>query len=171
MSARPSNFDAELFERYGHSPTPDHLYNPYPVIDAASGIDERPLLSKTFGGSGRLPLGFGQGRKADGAYSGILSLNCFSCHAGQIGSGEIADRDGNGNAVSYGANAYGSFMGLPNTNTELGVLLIDLIHAGTWPNSPPFRRLVTCPWSTPRAGPMPPTPRSRPSWGSAISTR
>src|SRR5690606_36977744 len=108
----------------------------YPVIDPARGIDERPMLSETFGGTGRLPLGLGQGRNADGKYNGTMSLNCFSCHAGQIGSGEIAGRDGRGNAESYGANGYGSYMGLPNTNTELGVLLIDLLHASVFPNSP-----------------------------------
>ena len=136
MDQRPENYDAQLHERYGHSPTPDHLYNPYPVVDPARGIDERPLLTREFGGSGRLPLGFGQGRKADGTYAGTLSLNCFSCHAGQIGSGEIAGRDGTGNPRSYGANAYGSFMGLPNTNTELGVLIIDLAHVGLFPDTP-----------------------------------
>lgn len=134
MDARPDNYDAQLFERYGHSPPPDDIYTPYPVIDEAKGIDERPLLTKDFGGTGRLPLGFGQGRKADGTYAGTISLNCFSCHAGQIGSGEIAGRDGTGNTSSYGANAYGSFMGLPNTNTELGVLLIDLGNVGNLPD-------------------------------------
>ena len=136
MDARPENYDAQLFERYGHSPTPDHLYNPYPIVDPARGIDERPLLTQAFGGTGRLPLGFGQGRKADGTYAGTLSLNCFSCHAGQIGSGEIAGRDGTGNPQSYGANSYGSFMGLPNTNTELGVLILDLGHIGLFPDTP-----------------------------------
>ncbi len=136
MNERPADYDAQLFERYGHSPTPDHLYNPYPVVDPARGIDERTQLSATFGGTGRLPLGMGQGKNADGRYNGTMSLNCFSCHAGQIGSGEIAGRDGNGNAKSYGANSYGSYMGLPNTNTELGVLLIDLLHVGLAPNTP-----------------------------------
>ena len=58
-----------------------------------------------------------------------MGLTCFSCHAGQIGEGEISSRDGNFNHASYGANATGSFMGLPNTNTELGVLIADLINA------------------------------------------
>ncbi|HVT34018.1 MAG TPA: hypothetical protein VHE37_00430 [Nevskiaceae bacterium] len=140
MSARPDNFDDQVIERYGHSPTParpgsasgsyDHDYpNPYPVIDAARGIDETTKLTKTFGGTGHLPLGFAQGRDANGVYNGKLSLNCFSCHAGQVGSGEIASRDGINDSESYGGNPAGSFMGLPNTNTELGVLIIDLIHA------------------------------------------
>ena len=131
LSARPDNYDQQVSERYGHSPAPNHIYNPYPVIDAAKGIDERTQLSKTFGGTGHLPLGYAQGRDAAGNYNGTLGITCFSCHAGQIGAGEIAGRDGIGpaNSKSYGANPFGSFMGLPNTNTELGVLLADLIHA------------------------------------------
>ena len=130
MSARPENFDQQISERYGHTPTPGHIYNPYPIIDPAKGIDERSQLSESFGGSGKLPLGYAQGRDQDGKYSGRIGLTCFSCHAGQIGTGEIAGRDGIGNPESYGANSYGSFMGLPNTNTELGVLIADLLHAG-----------------------------------------
>ncbi|ROH91082.1 hypothetical protein ED208_08955 [Stagnimonas aquatica] len=99
------------------------------MIDSAKGIDETKLLSKTFGGTGRLPLGYAQGRDADGVYNGQLGLNCFSCHAGQIGEGEVAGRDGLRQAFSYGSNSDGSFMGLPNTDTELGVLIVDLIHA------------------------------------------
>lgn len=132
MSERPANYDEQLFERYGHSPPPEHIHNPYPIIDPARGIDERPLLNKEFGGSGRLPLGWAQGRDAQGNYQGTVNLTCFSCHAGQIGEGEIAGRDGNGNSPSYGANATGTFMGLPNTNTELGVLYIDLINASQY---------------------------------------
>jgi mono/diheme cytochrome c family protein len=129
LPERPANFDEDVSERYGHTPAPDHIYNPYPVIDPASGIDETSLLSTTFGGSGRLPLGWAQGKDAEGKYNGKFGLTCFSCHAGQIGAGEIAGRDGNGPSSSYGANPTGSFMGLPNTNTELGVMLADLIHA------------------------------------------
>jgi hypothetical protein len=123
LPSRPANYDAQLSERYGHSPTPDSIYNPYPVPG------EEARLSKTFGGSGHLPLGWAQGRDAQGNYNGHLGLTCFSCHAGEIGSGEVAGRDGLGDPESYGANPYGSYMGLPNTNTELGVLLADLIHA------------------------------------------
>ena len=129
LSARPDNFDDHVSERYGHTPAPPHIYNVYPIIDPAKGIDERPLLSETFGGTGRLPLGYSQGKDAEGKYSGTVGITCFSCHTGQIGVGEIASRDGNGNPSSYGANDTGSFMGLPNTNTELGVLIADLIHA------------------------------------------
>jgi endo-cleaving rubber dioxygenase len=132
MSERPADYDLHLFERYGHSPPPPHIYNPYPVVDPARGIDERPQLSATFGGSGRMPLGWAQGRDAEGRYNGRVNLTCFSCHAGQIGEGEVASRDGNGNAASYGANPTGTFMGLPNTNTELGVLYVDLINAAQY---------------------------------------
>lgn len=129
LPGRPDNFDAHLFERYGHTPPPAHINNPYPIVNEAMGIDERPLLSAQFGGSGRLPLGFAQGRNPDGVYTGTVGLNCFSCHAGQIGQGEVSSRDGNLNHASYGANPSGSFMGLPNSNTELGVLIADLINA------------------------------------------
>jgi mono/diheme cytochrome c family protein len=122
LSARPANFDQQVSERYGHSPTPDHIYNPYPLPG------EEAQLSTSFGGTGKLPLGWAQGRDAQGKYNGEVGITCFSCHAGQIGAGEIASRDGIGNAQSYGGNAYGSFMGLPNTNTELGVLIADLLH-------------------------------------------
>ncbi|WP_372862687.1 hypothetical protein [Spongiibacter sp.] len=132
MPERPANYDDELFERYGHSPPPAHIYNPYPIVDAERGIDERQLLSKDFGGSGRLPLGFAQGRDADGNYMGTIGLTCFSCHAGQIGSGEVTSRDGVANTRSYGGNDSGTFMGLPNTNTELGVLYLDLINAAQY---------------------------------------
>jgi endo-cleaving rubber dioxygenase len=84
-----------------------------------------------------LPLGYAQGRDKSGKYNGHIGLTCFSCHAGQIGAGEISGRDGNGNGLSYGANEYGSFMGLPNTNTELGVLIADLLHAEQYENFPP----------------------------------
>ncbi|MGH8528749.1 MAG: hypothetical protein ACRETN_02755, partial [Nevskiales bacterium] len=123
LSERPENFDEHVFERYGHTPPPAHIHNPYPLPG------EENQLSASFGGTGRLPLGYAQGRDAEGRYNGKVALNCFSCHAGQIGSGEIAGRDGNLNAESYGQNATGSYMGLPNTNTELGVLIADLINA------------------------------------------
>ncbi len=132
MSERPENFDEHLFERYGHSPPPDHIHNPYPIVDLDKGIDERPMLTKTFGGTGRLPMGWAQGRDADGNYQGTVNLTCFSCHAGQIGRGEVTSRDGNGNSESYGSNTYGTFMGLPNTNTELGVMYVDLINASQY---------------------------------------
>jgi hypothetical protein len=123
LSARPANFDEQVSERYGHPPTPPHIANPYPLPG------EETQLTATFGGSGRLPLGWAQGRKADGTYSGKLGINCFVCHSGQVGAGEIASRDGNGDPGSYGANPTGTFMGLPNTNQDFGVLLADLIHA------------------------------------------
>jgi hypothetical protein len=129
LSARPANFDQQVSERYGHTPAPPNIYNPYPVIDPANGIDETKQLTATFGGTGHLPLGYAQGRDAQGKYNGTLGITCFSCHAGQIGAGEIAGRDGNGFSESYGANPSGSYMSLPNTNTELGVLIADLIHA------------------------------------------
>lgn len=141
MPGRPEDFDEHVFERYGHSPPPSHIHNPYPLPG------EESQLSESFGGSGRLPLGWAQGRDEHGNYSGTISLNCFSCHAGQIGAGEVAGRDANHNAESYGANPHGSFMGLPNTNTELGVLLADLINAGArnYPGAGEFMDAVGVP--------------------------
>lgn len=129
LDERPDNFDQNLFERYGHTPPPEHIHNPYPIVDAARGIDERDQLSQQFGGSGQLPLGYAQGRDKNGVYTGTVGLTCSSCHAGQIGQGEVSSRDGNHNPRSYGQNPTGSFIGLPNTNTELGVLIADLINA------------------------------------------
>jgi hypothetical protein len=123
LAERPANFDQQVAERYGHTPVPDHMYNPYPLPG------EEASLSKTYGGSGKLPLGYAQGRDETGKYNGDIGLNCFSCHAGQIGAGEVHGRDGLDNNASYGGNAKGAFMGLPNTNTELGVLIADLINA------------------------------------------
>ncbi len=132
MSERPEDYDEHLYERYGHSPPPDHIHNPYPIVDLDRGIDERPMLTKTFGGTGKLPMGWAQGRDAEGNYQGTINLTCFSCHAGQIGQGEVAARDGNGNSESYGGNDRGTFMGLPNTNTELGVMYVDLINVSQY---------------------------------------
>lgn len=157
LTARPANFDQQIVERYGHSKAPMHIKNNYPIIDQAKGIDERPLLTKTFGGSGRLPMGYAQARDASGKYNGAIGLNCFSCHAGAMGEGEAFGRGGLGpnDTASYGKNPEGTFMGLPNTNTELGVLLVDLINAGTYDQQGVGEILNRSPVKAPAVGYLP----------------
>ena len=122
LSSRPADFDAQITERYGNPPAPAEIANPYPVPG------EDP--AKTGGGSGRLPLGWVQDKDANGKYNGMLGINCFICHSGQLGAGEVASRDANGNPTSYGGNPKGSFMGLTNTNQDFGAQIIELIRAG-----------------------------------------
>ncbi len=83
LPSRPENFDELMAERYGFGQPSDQF--PYPIIDQAKGIDETVMLSKTFGGSGRLPFGMVQTRLKDGRYSGEISTNCQGCHGSQIG--------------------------------------------------------------------------------------
>ncbi len=103
MKERPANFDALLTERYGFNPAPDR--NPYPLPG------EDPVA--TNGGSGQLPMGFIQGRDAEGHYNGRISMNCYICHGGQIGT--AADGPG-----------LGSIPGMGNTNTDLMIFMRDL---------------------------------------------
>lgn len=103
LKSRPQNFDALLTERYGFNPAPDR--NPYPLPG------EDPLL--TDGGSGQLPMGLIQGRDAQGNFNGRISLNCYICHGGQIGTAQ----DGPG---------LGGIPGMGNTNTDLMIFMRDL---------------------------------------------
>lgn len=123
MDERPENYDLQLSQRYGLAPAPDHIKNPYPLPG------EEDELTASFGGSGKLPLGYAQGRDAEGNYNGTMSPTCFLCHAGQIGRGQVAGHGGGDSPESYGANPDGTFMGLPNSNNELGVLIVDLLNA------------------------------------------
>ncbi len=83
LPSRPDNFDQLMAERYGFG-QPSAQF-PYPVIDQAKGIDETAQLSKTFGGTGKLPFGMVQTRLKDGTYSGEVSTNCQGCHGSQVG--------------------------------------------------------------------------------------
>lgn len=103
MSRRPANFDQLLTERYGFNPAP--YRNPYPLPG------EDPL--NTEGGSGQLPMGLIQGRDGDGNFNGRISMNCYICHGGQIGSAQ----DGEG---------LGPIPGMGNTNTDMMILMRDL---------------------------------------------
>src|SRR2546423_1681573 len=125
LSARPADFDAQITQRYGNPPTPEHddVVNRYPLPG------EDPATTPN-GGTGRLPLGWVQDKDANGKYDGQLGITCFICHSGQIGNGAVAGRDGNGNHASYGGNPTGSFMGLTNTNQDFGAQIIELIRAG-----------------------------------------
>ena len=122
LAKRPTDFDTQITERYGNPPVPAHVRNPYPLPG------EDPAT--TDGGSGKLPLGWVQDKDATGKYNGQLGINCFICHSAQVGKGEIAGRDANQNPGSYGANATGSFMGLPNTNQDFGLQIVDLAQQG-----------------------------------------
>lgn len=103
LKERPANFDQLLTERYGFNPAPTR--NPYPLPG------EDPVL--TDGGSGQLPMGLIQGRDEAGDYNGRISLNCYICHGGQIGSAQ----DGPG---------LGGIPGMGNTNTDLMVFMRDV---------------------------------------------
>lgn len=103
LSERPDNFDQLLTERYGFNPAP--YRNPYPLPG------EDPVL--TDGGSGQLPMGLIQGRDEQGNYNGKITINCYICHGGQIGSAS----DGPG---------LGPIPGMGNTNTDMMILMRDL---------------------------------------------
>ncbi|HSW14572.1 MAG TPA: hypothetical protein VLI06_17115 [Solimonas sp.] len=128
LAQRPDDFDAQVVERYGFAPST--IPNPYPVND-----EEKSKLSANFGGTGKLPLGWSQGRDKDGKYTGNLGINCFICHAGRIGSGEAHGTAGNvqfdpGLASAYGANPSGSFMGSPNSLQDFGLQVNELLRTG-----------------------------------------
>ncbi|AXQ31533.1 hypothetical protein D0B54_23850 [Solimonas sp. K1W22B-7] len=138
LAERPSDFDAQLVERYGFAPSP--IPNPYPIDD-----EEKAQLSASFGGTGKLPLGWSQGRTEDGKYSGNLGINCFICHAGRIGSGEAVGYAGEVQAdpaliSAYGKNPSGSFMGSPNSLQDFGLQINELLRTGLLGKSqfPPF---------------------------------
>ena len=105
LKSRPANFDELLTERYGFNPAP--YRNPYPLPG------EDPI--STDGGSGQLPMGLIQGRDANGNYNGKISLNCYICHGGEIGTAQ----DGPG---------LGPIPGMGNTNTDLMILMRDLTN-------------------------------------------
>jgi endo-cleaving rubber dioxygenase len=123
LSSRPADFDAQVVQRYGFSPSP--FPNPYPLDG------ENPAT--TNGGSGQLPLGWAQGKDANGNYNGMLGINCFICHAGRIGSGNAVGTAGEvptnpADAVAYGANPSGSFMGYPNNLQDFGLQINELLR-------------------------------------------
>ncbi|PTU32445.1 rubber dioxygenase RoxB [Stenotrophobium rhamnosiphilum] len=91
MSARPDNFDDLIAQRWGMPLSPTR--NPYPLAG------EDP--NKTNGGSGQLPMGVTQLRKADGSWTGNLNVTCSICHGGGIGSAS----DGPGLGSVYGTNS------------------------------------------------------------------
>lgn len=103
LKQRPDNFDQLLTERYGFNPAP--YPNPYPLPG------EDPVASN--GGSGQLPMGLIQARDSSGNYNGKVSMNCYICHGGQIGSEE----DGEG---------LGPIPGMGNTNTDMMVFMRDI---------------------------------------------
>lgn len=148
-SERPANYDEQWVERHGgalpidpvfeNGELVDGVYNPYPIPgeeaylgqqytvpdDGQTHYPPAATVINNFGGTGRLQLGASQGRDQDGKYNGGSGSNCFACHGGRIGSGEVAGRDGLGDTTRYGANPLGTFMGLPNTNLDGTAATID----------------------------------------------
>lgn len=76
MSSRPDNFDQLVSERWGMPLSATK--NPYPLAG------EDP--NATNGGSGQLPIGLTQLRKADGTWTGELNVTCSICHGGKVGT-------------------------------------------------------------------------------------
>jgi len=91
LSARPDNYDELVAERWGMPLSPTR--NPYPMPG------EDP--NKTSGGSGQLPMGVTQLRKADGSWTGKLNVTCSICHGGGVGK----PSDGPGLGAMYGTNS------------------------------------------------------------------
>jgi len=91
LSARPTDFDQRVADRWGMAIGPQR--NPYPLPG------EDP--NKTNGGSGQLPVAMVQLRNADGTYTGKMSFNCHWCHSGQVG----LPGEGPGLGMTYGTNS------------------------------------------------------------------
>ncbi|MDR3417900.1 MAG: hypothetical protein P4L83_17135 [Nevskia sp.] len=125
LKSKPADFDQQVVQRYGFSPSP--FRNPYPLPG------EDPV--QTNGGSGQLPLGFSQTRDpVTLQYTGLIGINCFICHAGRIGSGEVVGTAGEVPtnptlAAAYGANPAGSFMGYPNNLQDFGLAINELLRS------------------------------------------
>lgn len=108
---RPADFDEQIMNRYGLHPAP--FRNPYPKLL------EDPARSD--GGSGQLPLGFVQGRNADGKYNGQITVSCSACHDSHLGNpGESA----------Y-ANQSSFTSGRANDAFDYGLIMSDLFRANT----------------------------------------
>jgi len=90
LASRPDNFDELVAERYGSGTVA--VRNPYPL----EGEDP----NARDGGSGQLPRGFFQSRKADGGWSGNIVVNCQGCHSTTVGT--PADGPGLGSVVGAG---------------------------------------------------------------------
>ncbi|MDR3418929.1 MAG: hypothetical protein P4L83_22365, partial [Nevskia sp.] len=125
LQSKPADFDQQIVQRYGFSPSP--FRNPYPLAG------EDPV--KTNGGSGQLPLGWVQTRDPKTLqYTGYIGINCFICHGGRIGSGDAVGTAGEvptnpALAAAYGANPAGSFMGYPNNLQDFGLIINELLRS------------------------------------------
>ncbi len=91
LSARPDNFDQLVAERWGMPLAPTR--NPYPLPGEDANL--------TDGGSGQLPMGVTQLRRADGSWTGNLNVTCNICHGGAVGDAA----DGPALGAMYGTNS------------------------------------------------------------------
>ena len=91
LPQRPDNFDQLVAERWGMPLSPTRSPYPLPGEDPAA----------TDGGSGQLPMGVTQLRRADGSWTGQLNVTCSICHGGQVGT----TADGPGLGAIYGTNS------------------------------------------------------------------
>jgi endo-cleaving rubber dioxygenase len=116
-----STFASLSLQRYGWVAAP--FRNPAPMPG------EDP--NATDGGSLQLPLALTQIKDKDGKWTGQLGMTCFSCHMGQIGTGEVvgnsAARDGH--PQIYGGTPQGTFVGANGSNTDPGLALWDTDQA------------------------------------------
>jgi hypothetical protein len=104
---RPADFDQLAAERYGSAFSGDP--NPYPLPG------EDPNL--TNGGSGTLPELFTQLRRADGTWSGEITVTCHGCHSGAVGG-------------EYGGEGPGLAWGGGSSLADLNLFLRDFLALG-----------------------------------------
>jgi hypothetical protein len=93
LSARPTNYDQLIAERWGMPLSPTR--NPYPVPG------EVPNAPGVNGGSGQLPMGLTQLRNPDGSWTGMINVTCSICHGGAVGEPADGPRLGS----MYGNNS------------------------------------------------------------------
>ncbi len=101
LASEPENFDELYRLRTGRMRATFH--NPYPLPG------EDPNAPGVNGGSGELPFGLRQRKDAEGNWTGMIgTVNCVSCHVGQVGTEE----DGPGLGTMYGV---GNSLGYSDT--------------------------------------------------------
>ena len=91
LSERPAQYDELVAQRWGMPLST--VRNPYPLPG------EDPNANN--GGSGQLPMGITQLRKADGTWTGQLNVTCSICHGGAVGLADEAE----GMGPMYGTNS------------------------------------------------------------------
>lgn len=150
LSARPSDYDAQVLERYGLPKAP--YDNPYTLQG---------------GGTGQLPAGLVQKKNADGSAGSMIGITCDVCHSGEL---KVAGVDSSGAAFASGLGANTADfqllltdataplpLGLNSsrgvTNAEgLSGLLIGLLDLDTMGSRPEGTLLSQIPGNTTGAG-------------------